>query len=91
MHVWPISYDNPELRLALGWYYFGPQEAGLMPKHPTLSSFWRASTLSLGSIALGSLIVTILEIIRLLLSLARSSASAEGSRELEDELEGHLD
>ncbi|KAH9986536.1 plasma-membrane choline transporter-domain-containing protein [Russula compacta] len=62
-----------------GWYYFGPREVGLMPKHPTLGSFWRASTLSLGSIAFGSLIVTVLEIIRLLLSLARSSADAKGN------------
>ena len=81
MRVWYISYDNPELSLAPGWYYFGPREAGLMPKHPTFSSFLRASTMSLGSIAFGSLIVTVLEIIRLLLSFARSSANAEGSRE----------
>lgn len=91
MHVWPISYDDPQLRLAPGWYYFGPRQAGLMPKHPTLSSLWRASTLSLGSVALGSLIVTILEIIRLLLSLARSSANSEGSRKLKDEVEDHPD
>lgn len=37
--------------------------------------------MSLGSIAFGSLIVTVLEIIRLLLSLVRNSATAEGSRE----------
>jgi Plasma-membrane choline transporter len=52
-----------------------------MPKHPTLGSFWRASTLSLGSIAFGSLIVTVLEIIRLLLNIARNNANAEGHRE----------
>ncbi|KAI0305768.1 DUF580-domain-containing protein [Multifurca ochricompacta] len=63
---------------AFYWYYFGPREAGLMPKHPTLSSFWRASTLSLGSIAFGSLIVTVLEITRLLLSALRNNANAEG-------------
>ncbi|KAI0253996.1 plasma-membrane choline transporter-domain-containing protein [Lactifluus subvellereus] len=60
------------------WYYFGPREAGLMPKHPTLSSFWRASTLSLGSVAFGSLIVTVLETVRLLLNVARNNANAEG-------------
>jgi len=79
MRVWYISYDDPELSLAPGWYYFGPREAGLMPKHSTFSAFLRASTMSLGSIAFGSLIVTILEIIRLILSLARNSANAEGS------------
>ncbi|RPD78068.1 DUF580-domain-containing protein [Lentinus tigrinus ALCF2SS1-7] len=60
------------------WYYFGPREQGLMPKHPTLTSFVRASTLSLGSIAFGSLIVTLLELIRMLLNAARNSANAEG-------------
>ncbi|CAL1707153.1 unnamed protein product [Somion occarium] len=60
------------------WYYFGPREQGQMPKHPTWSAFIRASTLSLGSIAFGSLIVTILELLRILLSIARNSANAEG-------------
>ncbi len=50
------------------------------PKHPTLSSFIRASTLSLGSIAFGSLIVTILELIRMILNAARNSANADGHR-----------
>ncbi|KAG1799715.1 plasma-membrane choline transporter-domain-containing protein [Suillus plorans] len=61
------------------WYYFGPQEQQLMPKHPTLGAFGRASTLSLGSIAFGSLIVTILEIVRLILNAARNNANAQGS------------
>jgi len=73
-----------ELNQSPGWYYFGPREAGLIPKHPTLRSFWRASTLSLGSIAFGSLIVTVLEMVRLLLSLARSNAEAEGNGELKE-------
>ncbi|KIP11620.1 hypothetical protein PHLGIDRAFT_63436 [Phlebiopsis gigantea 11061_1 CR5-6] len=60
------------------WYYFGPQEQGNMPAHPTLSAFVRASTLSLGSIAFGSLIVTILDLIRLLLNVARNNADADG-------------
>jgi hypothetical protein len=49
-----------------------------MPKHPTISAFGRASTLSLGSIAFGSLIVTILEMIRLLLNAAQNNANADG-------------
>ncbi|KDQ57627.1 hypothetical protein JAAARDRAFT_130142 [Jaapia argillacea MUCL 33604] len=61
------------------WYYFGPRDQGLMPKHPTTTAFVRASTLSLGSIAFGSLIVTILELIRLLLQAARNNASADGN------------
>ena len=46
-----------------------------------MSAFVRASTLSLGSIAFGSLIVTILELIRMLLNAARNSANQEGHRE----------
>jgi len=53
-----------------------------MPAHPTLSAFGRASTLSLGSIAFGSLVVTILELIRLILNAARQNANAEGHRKM---------
>ncbi|KAK2463281.1 hypothetical protein APHAL10511_004936 [Amanita phalloides] len=60
------------------WYYFGPRDMGQMPDHPTLSSFGRASTVSLGSIAFGSLVVTLLELLRLILNAAQSSANAEG-------------
>ena len=68
------------LYISIGWYYFGPREQGNMPKHPTLSAFGRASTLSLGSIAFGSLIVTILELIKMLLNIAKNNANAEGHR-----------
>ncbi|KAF9075425.1 plasma-membrane choline transporter-domain-containing protein [Rhodocollybia butyracea] len=61
------------------WYYFGPKEMGEMPKHPTLSAFARASTMSLGSIAFGSLIVTLLELLRMVLNAAQSMARADGS------------
>ena len=50
------------------------------PNHPTLSAWVRASTLSLGSIAFGSLIVTLLELIRLILNIARNNANADGHR-----------
>ncbi|KAF8161084.1 plasma-membrane choline transporter-domain-containing protein [Crassisporium funariophilum] len=60
------------------WYYFGPRELGEMPKHPTMSAFGRASTLSLGSIAFGSLIVTILDMLRLILKAAENNANAQG-------------
>lgn len=61
------------------WYYFGPRDQGMMPRRPTLSSFGRASSLSLGSIAFGSLIVTLLDILRLLLDMIRNNANADGS------------
>jgi len=49
-----------------------------MPKNPTLSAFARASTFSLGSIAFGSLIVTLLELIKMILNAARQNANANG-------------
>ncbi|TFK75449.1 DUF580-domain-containing protein [Pluteus cervinus] len=60
------------------WYYFGPRDQGQMPKNPTLGAFGRASTVSLGSIAFGSLIVTILETIRILLRAIENNASVDG-------------
>jgi hypothetical protein len=52
----------------------------VQPKHPTRSAFIRASTLSLGSIAFGSLIVAILETIKVLLRVAQANANADGHR-----------
>lgn len=68
--------------ISLGWYYFGPRESagGQMAAHPTRSAFVRASTLSLGSIAFGSLIVALLEILRLVLQALRNNANADGHR-----------
>jgi hypothetical protein len=54
-----------------------------MPSHPTLSAFVRASTLSLGSIAFGSLIVTILELIRILLEIVKDNANGDGHRKFD--------
>ncbi|TIC01280.1 DUF580-domain-containing protein [Wallemia mellicola] len=63
-----------------GWYYFGPyqQDGSGMPKHPTPSAFVRASTTSLGSIAFGSLIVTFLEIIKMIFRALQNNADAAG-------------
>ncbi|KAJ7925306.1 plasma-membrane choline transporter-domain-containing protein [Mycena leptocephala] len=52
--------------------------AATQPKHPTLSALGRASTLSLGSIAFGSLIVTLLELLKMVLRAAEHSANADG-------------
>jgi len=57
------------------WYYFGP---GNMPQNSTISAFGRASTLSLGSIAFGSLIVTLLDLVKMILQAAKDNASADG-------------
>ncbi|WWD02756.1 protein PNS1 [Kwoniella europaea PYCC6329] len=62
-----------------GWYYYGPRvPTGGLPKRATLSAFIRASTLSLGSIAFGSLIVTILELIRLILQAVQQYEAGQG-------------
>jgi len=60
------------------WYYFGPRDQGLLPAHVTFSAFVRASTLSLGSIAFGSLIVTLLDLLRLILNAVRNNADQNG-------------
>lgn len=52
-----------------------------MPKRATLKAFVRASTLSLGSIAFGSLIVTLLELLRIILNLVQQNARADGDGE----------
>ena len=53
----------------------------LQPKNSTISAFGRASTLSLGSIAFGSLIVTLLDLLKMILQAARNNANADGHRE----------
>lgn len=49
------------------------------PKNSTIKSLGRAFK-SMGSIAFGSLIVTILEMLRLLLDAIRNNANADGQR-----------
>jgi len=50
------------------WYFYGSN----MPQNPTLNSFRRATSTSLGSICLGSLIVSVLETLRSLLRYSRA-------------------
>jgi hypothetical protein len=62
-----------------GWYYFGPRSPhGGVPKGATFKAFARSVTYNLGSIAFGSLIVTILELLRLILNAVAQNARAEG-------------
>lgn len=77
-----LSFVRNRNLIKLGWYYYGPRmgNSGL-PKRATLKAFIRASTLSLGSIAFGSLIVTILEIIRLLLQAVQQYEAGQGDSE----------
>lgn len=53
----------------------------LQPKNPTMSALGRASSLSLGSIAFGSLIVTLLEILQMVLRAVQNNANQDGNGE----------
>lgn len=66
--------------LRVGWYYYGPRAAAGqgLPKRATLKAFIRSSTLSLGSIAFGSLVVTILELLRLILQSIQQYEAGQG-------------
>ena len=65
-----------------GWYYFGPRSpGGGVPKRATLKALARSLSYNLGSIAFGSLIVTILELLRLILNAAAQYARSEGDSE----------
>ncbi len=63
-----------------GWYYYGPRmnDGTGLPKNATGKAFGRATTLSLGSIAFGSLIVTILEILQTLFQALQNYQAQQG-------------
>lgn len=66
-----------------GWYYYGPRMGpGVgVPKYATVKAFIRASTLSLGSIAFGSLVVTILELLRLVIQMVNQYEAGQRDSE----------
>lgn len=59
------------------WYYMSKSDQG-MPRWPALGSFRRAMTYSFGSICFGSLIVSIIELVRQMVSLVRQSIFGNG-------------
>ncbi|GJJ08516.1 hypothetical protein Clacol_002734 [Clathrus columnatus] len=61
--------------VALATLAGGPRK---ISKYPTISSFIRASTYSLGSIAFGSLLVAFLECLRFILSAIRNGGDSQG-------------
>jgi hypothetical protein len=70
---------NTDANRDLGWYYYGPRAGNMgLPKRATLKAFVRSTTLSLGSIAFGSLIVTILELLRLVLQAISQYEGGQG-------------
>ncbi|KAK6496485.1 putative choline transporter, neither null mutation nor overexpression affects choline transport [Arthrobotrys musiformis] len=61
------------------WYFSaGGSSANSPPSHPTMGAFRRAMTYSFGSICLGSLIVSIIQLLRQAASLASSDAASSG-------------
>lgn len=68
-----------------GWYYSGPRDtanAAGVPARANLKSFIRAITSSLGSIAFGSLIVTVLELLRTIMQVVAQNEQSQGDGEL---------
>ncbi|QLL30705.1 hypothetical protein HG536_0A05200 [Torulaspora globosa] len=59
------------------WYYMSKSDQG-MPRWPAFGSFKRAITYCFGSICFGSLLVSIIETLRQLITLARQSVAASG-------------
>ncbi|AET40201.1 Pns1p Ecym_5452 [Eremothecium cymbalariae DBVPG len=53
------------------WYYFGKSDQG-MPRWPAFGAFKRAMTTSFGSICFGSLIVSLIQLVRQLINMIRS-------------------
>ena len=76
LHLWAsYSYiSDPLLRT----FFICIRLHAMKPKNPALGSFARASTLSLGSIAFGSLIVTILNLMRILFQILQNMAAEDG-------------
>ncbi|RCK55919.1 Protein PNS1 [Candida viswanathii] len=60
------------------WYYLANSDQGA-PKHPALASLKRALTYCFGSITFGSLIVSLIQLLRQLISILRSNFAADGN------------
>lgn len=59
------------------WYFCSRSPAG-MPKRPTLGAFRRTMTYSFGSVSLGSLIVSLIQILKQAASIAQQQNASEG-------------
>ncbi|OLL24959.1 Protein pns1 [Neolecta irregularis DAH-3] len=62
-----------------GAYYYGLNSPQGLPRHATLGSFQRASTYSFGSVSFGSLIVSLIQLLRTLASIGEQDAQQQGS------------
>ncbi|KAJ6264239.1 hypothetical protein Dda_0382 [Drechslerella dactyloides] len=62
-----------------GWYFSaGGSSSNSPPSHPTLGAFRRAMTYSFGSICFGSLIVSLIQMLRQAASVAQNDAAQSG-------------
>ncbi|EWC44136.1 hypothetical protein DRE_07193 [Drechslerella stenobrocha 248] len=62
-----------------GWYFSaGGSNANSPPSHPTMGAFRRAMTYSFGSICLGSLIVSFIQLLRQIATIGRNDAAQSG-------------
>ncbi|KAI9799464.1 MAG: putative choline transporter, neither null mutation nor overexpression affects choline transport [Piccolia ochrophora] len=62
-----------------GSWYFCSQKPGGMPRGATRGAFRRATTYSFGSISFGSLVVSLVQLLRQAISIARRSESQQGN------------
>ncbi|KAI9800800.1 MAG: hypothetical protein M1825_003583 [Sarcosagium campestre] len=62
-----------------GSWYFCSRKPGGMPKNATLGAFRRAITYSFGSISFGSLIVSVIQLLRQAVTLARRQEGQQGN------------
>jgi len=62
-----------------GSWYFCAGKPGGMPKGATRGAFKRAITTSFGSISFGSLVVSLVQLLRQAVTLAQSEAASEGN------------
>ncbi|VEU21549.1 DEKNAAC102203 [Brettanomyces naardenensis] len=60
------------------WYYLSKSDAG-MPKHAALGSFKRAMTFCFGSICFGSLLVSLVQLLRQLITIGKMEALGNGN------------
>jgi hypothetical protein len=59
------------------WYYLANSDEGA-PKHPALGAFKRAMTYCFGSICFGSLIVSLIQLVRGLVNIVKNNAFGNG-------------
>ena len=60
------------------WYFYAGTPAG-MPKRATIGAFKRTMTYSFGSVSFGSLLVSLIQLLKQACSIAQSDAAMDGN------------